>query len=239
MAETIIKLENICKIYQTGAERVNALTDINLELEKGDFAAVVGASGSGKSTLMNILGLLDRADGGKYLLDGADVSKLRAAEIDRIRSRKLGFIFQKFCLIPTMTALENVMLPLYYAGESLITRREKALRALDTVGLIARVNHRPHELSGGQQQRVAVARAIIAQPKVILADEPTGNLDSESGKTVMKLLKSLNSEGRTVVLITHDMSVAAQAGRIIEISDGRIKPSVVPDGVDLMSYAML
>ena len=222
MANNIIKLENICKSYKTGGGTVRALQSITINIRNGEFTAIVGASGSGKSTLMNIIGCLDTPDSGSYILDGLTVREQSDKQLDRIRSRKIGFIFQRFSLIPTLTALENVQLPLYYAGVPYAKRYERAKQALAAVGLDERINHKPNQLSGGQQQRVSAARALVTEPKIILADEPTGNLDSRSGAALFNMLKSLNSSGRTLVLITHDMQLARQADRMIEIADGKV-----------------
>lgn len=222
MTNNIIELENICKSYKTGGGTVRALQSITIDIRDGEFTAIVGASGSGKSTLMNILGCLDTPDRGSYILDGMTVREQSDKQLDRIRSRKIGFIFQRFSLIPTLTALENVQLPLYYAGVPYAQRYARAKQALAAVGLLERINHKPNQLSGGQQQRVSAARALVTEPKIILADEPTGNLDSRSGSALFNMLKSLNSDGRTLVLITHDMQLARQADRVIEIADGRV-----------------
>lgn len=222
MTNNIIELENICKSYKTGGGTVRVLQSITIDIRDGEFTAIVGASGSGKSTLMNILGCLDTPDRGSYILDGMTVREQSDKQLDRIRSRKIGFIFQRFSLIPTLTALENVQLPLYYAGVPYAQRYARAKQALAAVGLLERINHKPNQLSGGQQQRVSAARALVTEPKIILADEPTGNLDSRSGSALFNMLKSLNSDGRTLVLITHDMQLARQADRVIEIADGRV-----------------
>lgn len=222
MTNNIIELENICKSYKTGGGTVRVLQSITIDIRDGEFTAIVGASGSGKSTLMNILGCLDTPDRGSYILDGMTVREQSDKQLDRIRSRKIGFIFQRFSLIPTLTALENVQLPLYYAGVPYAQRYARAKQALAAVGLLERINHKPNQLSGGQQQRVSAARALVTEPKIILADEPTGNLDSRSGSALFNMLKSLNSDGRTLVLITHDMQLARQADRMIEIADGRV-----------------
>lgn len=218
----LISLNNISKSYHTGSVRVNALNGVSLTVERGDWLAIIGRSGSGKSTLMNIIGCLDTPGEGTYRLDGRDVSRLSQRALSDIRSRQIGFVFQKFHLIPDLTALENVELPLLYRGLSASVRRQLAKDSLKRVGLCERMHHRPNELSGGQQQRVAIARAIAAHPPLILADEPTGNLDSSSGASVMALLRQLHQEGHTVVLITHDAAVAAQAARTVCMRDGRI-----------------
>ncbi len=221
----LISLENITKTYRTGTVCVNALDRVTLEVERGEWLAIIGQSGSGKSTLMNIMGCLDSPTSGRYDFDGRDVSHLSARELSEVRGQRIGFVFQKFHLLPELTALENVELPLGYRGLSPQTRRRLATESLARVGLQERMHHRPNELSGGQQQRVAIARAIAAHPPLILADEPTGNLDSESGRVVMQLLRDLHKDGHTVVLITHDPSVAAAAQRTVAMKDGRIKGS--------------
>lgn len=217
-----IELMNINKRYFRGGEYVDAVHDISLSFDKGEFAAITGASGSGKSTLMNMLGCIDFADSGRYILDGTEVFSLGDRELSEIRNKKVGFIFQGFNLIGDLTALENVELPLIYRGVDEKTRRRLSLSALERVGLAERVSHRPSEMSGGQQQRVAIARALAASPSLILADEPTGNLDPSSRDDVIGLLKKLNTEGSTVVIITHDEGVAACAERVIRISEGRV-----------------
>lgn len=223
MAEqSLISLCNIAKYYEKGGDRVEVLNGVNLNINSGEFVSIMGESGSGKSTLMNILGCLDIASSGKYYLDGEDTSSLSSKQLDYIRSRKIGFIFQKFCLIPTLTAVENVCLPLMYMGEKPQQRRESALNALKTVGLYDRAEHKPNEMSGGQQQRVAIARAIVTDSKIILADEPTGNLDSKAGSAVINLLKQLNLSGKTVVLITHDDRTAQAANRHFLMKNGSL-----------------
>ena len=218
----IIELSGICKRYNTRGGTVNALDNIKLDIEKGSFTSVIGQSGSGKSTLMNILGCLDKADKGEYLLDGISVAGMSERKLSFIRNNMIGFIFQSFNLIPTLTAQENVELPLIYRGIRKSERKVLSYRALDMVGLEKRRLHKPNELSGGQQQRVAIARAIAANPKLILADEPTGNLDSSSGNDIMAILSGLHKAGSTMILITHDNNIAAMAESCIKISDGRI-----------------
>ncbi|MBQ8827265.1 MAG: ABC transporter ATP-binding protein [Oscillospiraceae bacterium] len=218
----LIELEHIKKFYGKGENKVTALDDISLSIDKGEFVAIAGASGSGKSTLMNMLGCLDVQSEGDYRLNGRSVHKLDENSLSRIRSREIGFIFQGFNLIHGLTALENVELPLIYRGISKNVRRELACKALEKVSLRHRMNHRPSEMSGGQQQRVAIARAIAASPPIILADEPTGNLDSKCGSEVMRILRSLNASGKTVIIITHDEKIAADAQHVIRISDGRL-----------------
>lgn len=216
----IIKLDNITKIYDTGAERVKALKNINLGIKKGEFVAIIGSSGSGKSTMMNILGCLDVANEGKYFLDGIDISLLNDNEIAEIRNKKIGFVFQSFNLLSKLTALENVEVPMVYSGIKIKDRQKRAFEALERVGLADRVRHRPNELSGGQKQRVAIARSLVNNPKVILADEPTGNLDSNSEKEIMDIFKKLNEEGVTVIMVTHEPEIAAQCKRIVTFKDG-------------------
>lgn len=221
--EELIRVENICKIYHPGDNEVRALDGVNLTIGAGELVAVVGHSGSGKSTLMNILGCLDVPTGGKYYLNGSDVSCLLDNELSDIRNRQIGFVFQGFNLIHNLDAIGNVELPLIYRGMDRRSRREAARRALELVGLEERLWHKPSEMSGGQQQRVAVARAIAARPPLILADEPTGNLDSRTSGEIMEILKGLHRAGRTVVIITHDLDIAAQARRVICIRDGQIE----------------
>ena len=218
----LIELQDACKIYEQGKSAVSALDHINLKVYPGEFLSIVGCSGSGKSTMMNILGCLDLPTGGRYLLDGIDVSKMNDRQLSQIRNRKIGFVFQGFNLIPGLSALENVELPLSYRKVSAKKRKQIAKSALCKVGLENRLHHRPAEMSGGQQQRVAIARAIAAKPPVILADEPTGNLDSSSGREVMKILHKLHEDGRTIILITHDNHIADEAERVIRIQDGKI-----------------
>ena len=208
--------------YFLGGEEVYALDDVSLSIKEHEFVAIIGQSGSGKSTFMNMLGCLDRPDSGEITLDGTDILKCKEKELSVIRNKKIGFIFQQFHLLPKLSALENVELPLIYQGMPTKKRREKAVKALKAVGLEKRMNHKPNQLSGGQQQRVAIARALVGEPSLILADEPTGNLDSRSGKEIMMLLHNLYEEGNTIVLITHDNNVAMEAPRQVQISDGKI-----------------
>lgn len=231
--EEIIRLEHINKIYHPGENEIRALSDVSLTIHKGEFVAIVGQSGSGKSTLMNLLGCLDTPTDGAYILEGSDVSTLSDQQLSAIRNRQIGFIFQGFNLIPSLTALENVELPLIYRGVGREERRRAARESLERVGLSNRMRHRPAEMSGGQQQRVAIARAIAAHPPILLADEPTGNLDSTSGADVMDILRSLNRDGHTVILITHDSGIAAAIDRVVHIQDGRIisDGTRVPDSV--------
>jgi len=216
----MIRLEGVTKIFSLGEIEVRALNGINLLIEEGEFVAIMGPSGSGKSTMMNILGCLDEPTDGRYLLDGIDVTHLRDRELARIRNRKIGFVFQSYNLIPRTSALRNVELPLVYAGVRV--RRERSKRALEQVGLGSRIGHKPNELSGGQQQRVAIARALVTEPAMILADEPTGNLDSTSSVEIMKVLVQLNDMGRTIVVITHEDDIAVFAKRVIRLLDGKI-----------------
>lgn len=219
----LIEIIDVSKIYNPGENEVRALDHVSLGIEEGEFVAIIGQSGSGKSTLMNMLGCLDVPTEGRYLLHGQNVSDLTDDELSDIRNREVGFIFQGFNLIPNMTALENVELPLIYRGVGRAKRMELSRVALEKVGLGNRMDHRPAEMSGGQQQRVAIARAIAQAPPVILADEPTGNLDSHSTQEIMEILKNLHREGRTVILITHDNDIAAQAKRVIKIQDGHVE----------------
>lgn len=219
----LIEVEDMCKIYNPGVNEVRALDHVSLTINTGEYLAIIGQSGSGKSTLMNMLGCLDVPTSGKYILDGKDVSHLTDDELSDIRNQEIGFIFQGFNLIPSFTAIENVELPLLYRGIGKRERHDLAVAALAKVGLADRMQHKPSEMSGGQQQRVAIARAIAQAPPVILADEPTGNLDSASSQEIIRILKELHREGRTVILITHDNEIAAQAKRVIRIKDGRIE----------------
>lgn len=218
----MIKVESLNKIYENGRIQVAALKNINLTVSQGEFVAIMGASGSGKSTLMNILGCLDRANSGKYFLEQVDVSSLNDDELAKIRNLKIGFVFQAFNLLPKLTALENVELPMIYAGAKHKERREKALAALDKVGLSDRVLHLPNELSGGQKQRVAIARALVNSPSILLADEPTGNLDSKSSEEIMGIFQKLNDEGVTIVMVTHEPEIAHHTKRIVTFKDGEI-----------------
>ena len=219
----LIHIENMKKIYNPGENEVRALDGIDLDIEKGDLVAIVGHSGSGKSTLMNMLGCLDTPTSGKYVLDGQDVASMTDNQLADVRNKEIGFIFQGFNLISNLDAVGNVELPLVYRGVSKNERKQLAMEALKSVGLEDRMKHKPNEMSGGQQQRVAIARAVAAKPPIILADEPTGNLDTKSTQEIMEILKELHRSGRTVIIITHDEEIASQAHRVIRILDGRIE----------------
>ncbi|MBO5743867.1 MAG: ABC transporter ATP-binding protein [Clostridia bacterium] len=226
----MIELKDIYKIYSDGDSEIRALDGVSLFVDKGEFVAIVGSSGSGKSTCMNIVGCLDIPTSGKYFLNGNDVSELSEKELAHIRNRELGFVFQQYNLIPKLNVLENVELPLLYKGVKAKERKQMAMMALERVGLADRANKFPSQLSGGQQQRVSIARALAGNPPVILADEPTGALDSKTGKEVLEFLKQLNSEGTTVVLITHDNDIAAQIKRVVRIHDGKIVSDETKEG---------
>ncbi len=220
--KNIIHVENLRKIYDTGKIQVEALKGINFDVEETEFVAIMGASGSGKSTFMNILGCLDTVTHGKYELDGIDVSKMNSSELATIRNKKIGFVFQSFNLLPKIDILKNVELPMMYAGVGRVERKKRAEIALERVGLGERMDHKPNEISGGQKQRVAIARALVNNPKMILADEPTGNLDSKVGDEIMGFFTQLNNEGVTIVLVTHEPDIAAFAKRIVVFKDGNI-----------------
>jgi putative ABC transport system ATP-binding protein len=222
IAEEIVRLEGIGKVHGDPATGLRVLRDVRLSIKKGEFVGIVGASGSGKTTLMNILGCLDRASGGSYVLDGQDVSGLDDDALSRVRNRSIGFVFQSFQLIPQLTVLENVEVPLYYGGASRHRRKERADELLAIVGLSHRLGHYPTQLSGGECQRVAIARALANEPAMILADEPTGNLDTKSGEEVLQLLVELNRQGRTVLMVTHNPEIAARLPRVVEIRDGAV-----------------
>jgi putative ABC transport system ATP-binding protein len=223
MSTPIIQISNITKSYKLGGETVHALNNVSLEISKGEFLAIIGPSGSGKSTLMNMIGCLDRPDSGRYLLDGKEIGKMNDNQLATIRNQKIGFIFQNFNLLTKLTALENVELPLLYAGISGKERREMALESLEKVGLANRSGHLPTQLSGGQQQRVAIARALVGNPSILLADEPTGALDSKTSKEIIAVMKELNELGHTIILITHDLAIAQQANRMVSIQDGELQ----------------
>jgi len=218
----MIRMKNIVKQYMMGEDMVAALAGVDLSISEGEFVAIIGPSGSGKSTLMNIMGCLDVADDGEYTLDGQAVVSCTEKQLAAIRSEKIGFIFQGFNLLGKLTALENVELPLIYQRVHMAERHRRSREALERVGLAHRMNHRPNELSGGQQQRVAVARALVTRPAILLADEPTGNLDSKTGSEILRLFQKLHEEGHTIILITHDPAIAKQAGRQISLFDGRV-----------------
>ena len=218
----MIELRNVCKSFILGEEEIKALDNINFSLKKGDFISIIGPSGSGKSTLMNILGLLDVPDTGDYILDDVKIRIANDNTLSDLRNKKIGFIFQNFNLLPRLNAIENIEVPLMYRGVKKQEAKKQAYEYLEKVGLKGRENHLPNQLSGGQQQRVAIARALVGNPEIILADEPTGALDSKTSKEVIEVLKRLNEEGQTIILITHDINVANQAKRIVKISDGKL-----------------
>ncbi len=218
----LIKTENLWKVYRMGKVDVEALRGVSLEVERGEYLAIMGPSGSGKSTLMNILGCLDTPTRGKYYLEGRDVSSLSDDELSLLRNQKIGFVFQSFHLLPRTPAIHNVELPLIYAGVPKKERRKRAEEALEKVGLRERMWHKPNELSGGERQRVAIARAIINNPSILLADEPTGNLDSRSGEEIMRIFEALHQMGNTIIVVTHDPNIASRTRRIIKLKDGRI-----------------
>ena len=225
-ASTIIETQGLVKTYQMGDVQVRALQGVDVQIEPGEFVAVMGPSGSGKSTLMNIIGCLDRPSEGQYVLDGEDVSQMSKAQLAQVRNRQLGFIFQSYNLLPRTTALKNVMVPMLYDRDNHVSTQERldrATEALEMVGLGDRLNHQPQELSGGQRQRVAIARALINDPVLILADEPTGNLDTRSGAEIMDILRDLHDRGRTIVMVTHEADIAAHTERTIHLRDGRIE----------------
>ncbi|MEH7115037.1 ABC transporter ATP-binding protein [Neobacillus niacini] len=222
MHEPIIQIKNMQKEYVLGGETVLALQSVSLDIQKGDFISIIGPSGSGKSTFMNMIGCLDRPDSGEYFLDTEDIGKMKSSQLATIRNEKIGFIFQNFNLISKLTAVENIELPLIYRGMKAAKRRETALEVLEKVGLADRANHLPAQLSGGQQQRVAIARALVGHPPILLADEPTGALDSKTSKEILGILHSLNEQGHTIILITHDLDVAKKANRVVRIHDGQL-----------------
>jgi len=225
----IIDVRDLYKTYRVGTEQIRALQGVSIGIQRGDMVAIMGSSGSGKSTLMNMLGCLDRPTSGKYFLDGRDVGAMGSAELALVRNSKIGFVFQSFELLPRSTALANVELPLIYARGGWTQRRRRARAALDRVGLSDRVRHRPNQLSGGQRQRVAIARAILNDPALLLADEPTGNLDSATTREILNLFRALNEEGQTIVIVTHEDEVAAWCRRIIRLTDGRVSSDLARD----------
>ena len=225
MTEKLIEIKDLTKVYGTGEIAVHALRSVSVAVEEGEFIAIMGPSGSGKSTLMNILGCLDRSTNGTYVLDGEDVSRLSKNKLAGVRNRKIGFVFQSYNLLPRLTAAKNVMLPLLYNGQEHLTDGEcyeRAVAALESVGLGDRVHHRPNELSGGQQQRVAIARALVNNPSIILADEPTGNLDTQSSEEILEVLHQLHAQGATIVMVTHEPGIADHAERTIYLRDGQV-----------------
>lgn len=232
MKQKIIHLEQITKNYRVGTQIVRALRSVSLDIYKGEYVAIMGASGSGKSTLMNIIGCLDTPTGGRYILNQKDVSRLSDNELAEIRNAEIGFVFQVFNLLPRSSALENVMLPMVYAGVRKHVRKERATNTLTDVGLADRMHHKPSELSGGQRQRVAIARALVNTPSILLADEPTGNLDSKISEEIMKLFSEIHRRGNTLVMVTHEESIAKHAHRIVRLKDGEIESDIInPDPV--------
>ncbi len=220
--KSVIKLEDVSKIYTMGSEKVNALKEVSVDIKNNEFVAILGPSGSGKSTMMNLVGCLDLPSAGTVYLDNHNISLLNESTLASIRGKKIGFVFQKFNLIPTLSALDNVALPALFQGKTKQERYSKAQELLSFVGLSHRLNHKPNQLSGGEQQRVAVARSMINDPEIILADEPTGNLDSKTGNHIMELFKKLHKSGKTIIIVTHDVNLSKYAERIIKIKDGRI-----------------
>ncbi|ACO86802.1 TPA: ABC transporter ATP-binding protein [Clostridium botulinum] len=218
----MLTVKDIEKTYNTGEISFKALKGISLKIERGEFTSIMGPSGSGKSTFMNILGCLDKMDKGEYILNGKDVTDLTENDLAYVRNKEIGFVFQAFNLLPRMTILDNVELPMVYAGVPLKERKERALSALERVGLIERINHRPNEISGGQKQRVAIARAIVNNPSVIMADEPTGNLDTKSSLDIMRIFQNLNEEGSTIIMVTHEPDIAKYTKRVVKFRDGHI-----------------
>jgi putative ABC transport system ATP-binding protein len=224
----LIELRNLSKIYHLGGEEIRALDDVSLDIESSEFISIIGPSGSGKSTLMHIVGCLDSPSKGTIKLDGTEIQNASPRELARIRNQKIGFVFQFFNLLPKLNVLQNVELPMIYSGRPASERRDRAVQALKMVGLENRSKHRPMQISGGQQQRVAIARALVNHPKIVFADEPTGNLDSQTGEAILELFRKLSSEGRTIVLVTHDPEIAAVTPRRIEIRDGKIAKHLDP-----------
>jgi putative ABC transport system ATP-binding protein len=232
----MIQLEGIRKVYQMGTQQVHALRGISVEIGAGEFVAIMGPSGSGKSTLMNLMGCLDQPTAGRYWLDGRDVARLSDDQLAQVRNKQVGFVFQQFNLLPRTPALKQVELPLTYAGVGRGERRRRAQAALEMVGLGDRLDHRPDELSGGQQQRVAIARALVNRPRILMADEPTGNLDSQSGAEILAMLAGLHADGLTIIIVTHDPGVGARAGRVLHIHDGQLLADKRVGQVGNLSY---
>lgn len=234
--QPVIRLERVCKTYGAGDTEVHALSEVSLTVNPGEYCAIMGPSGSGKSTAMNVIGCLDRPTSGSYYLDGVDVARLSDQELALIRNRKIGFVFQQFHLLPQLSALENVMLPMVYAGIPAQERKARSIEALTRVGLAKRLNNRPNQLSGGQQQRVAIARAIVNRPVLLLADEPTGALDSQTTQEVLNIFSELNASGMTVVMVTHEPDVARQTRRIVWFRDGEVvNDHLTPDNLSQMT----
>ncbi|MDD4420546.1 MAG: ABC transporter ATP-binding protein [Bacteroidales bacterium] len=237
--EEVIKIDNLYKIYHLGEEDVvNALDGVSLSIWKNDFVAIMGPSGSGKSTMMNILGCLDTPTSGKYILNGTDVSKMNDGELADVRNKEIGFVFQSFNLLPKYSALENVALPMIYAGATKHERLEKAKKSLNIVGLAERMSHKPSELSGGQKQRVAIARALINDPTIILADEPTGNLDTKTSIEIMKIFEEIYKTGNTIILVTHEEDIAKFARRIVKLRDGKVESDVINPNPAMQSISI-
>jgi putative ABC transport system ATP-binding protein len=230
MTDTIIRIRDLTRQYDMGGETIHALRGVSLEIRRNEYVAIMGPSGSGKSTMMNMLGCLDTPSGGEYWLNGQEVSRLSDDALARVRNKEIGFVFQTFNLLPRASALHNVELPLVYSGTSAKDRRDRAVRALTRVGLANRMDHRPNELSGGQRQRVAIARALVNEPSILLADEPTGNLDSTTSEEIMRVFAELHDQGQTVVMVTHEADIAAHAERVVVLRDGRVESDRLNQG---------